>query len=57
MMPPEIAGEKMEPTKMYESVDLMLSLQVRILSQNNVIWQFNYARAGFQILIVLFSFH
>ena len=29
-MPPEIVGEKMEPQNLFDSVDILLSLQVRI---------------------------
>ena len=29
-MPPEIVGEKMEPQKLFDSVNILLSLQVRI---------------------------
>lgn len=28
MMPPEIVGEKMEPEKLYDAVNVILSLQV-----------------------------
>jgi hypothetical protein len=30
VMPPEIVGEKMEPERFYDSVNVLLSLQVRI---------------------------
>lgn len=30
MMPPEIVGEKMEPERLCDSVNVLLSLQVRI---------------------------
>ena len=30
MMPPELVGEKMEPEKLYDAVNVILSLQVRI---------------------------
>ena len=31
MMPPEIVGEKLEPERLYDAVNILLSLQVRIL--------------------------
>jgi len=31
VLPQEIAGEKMEPEKLYDSVNLILSLQVSII--------------------------
>ena len=30
-MPPEIVGEKIEPERLYDSVNLLLSLQARII--------------------------
>ena len=31
MMPPEIVGVKMEPERLFDSVNILLSLQVRII--------------------------
>ncbi|EEF35089.1 Cycloartenol synthase, putative [Ricinus communis] len=42
MMPPEIVGEKMEPEKVYDSVNVILSLQ----SQNGGFTAWEPARAG-----------
>ena len=36
MMPPEIVGEQMEPERFYDSVNVLLSLQVRINLANVV---------------------
>lgn len=30
MMPPEIVGEQMKPEQLYDAVNILLSLQVRI---------------------------
>lgn len=36
MMPPEIVGEQMEPEKIYDAVNVILSLQVNLRSDDKL---------------------